>query len=75
MLLFIKLAPFRKICKPTVAKAGKCLPVLHLCSEGRGLAYENKQANLGNSAGRERQTKLTTFESAFPWIRSTASVP
>lgn len=49
LLLFIKLASFTKIFKPTVAKAGKCLPMLHLCSEGRSLAYKNKQANLWNN--------------------------
>lgn len=49
LLLLIKLASFRKIFKPTVANTGKCLPMLHLCSEGRSLAYKNKQENLGNN--------------------------
>lgn len=49
LLLFIKLASFRKIFKPTVAKAGKCLPMLHLCSEGRSPAYKNKHGKLGNN--------------------------
>lgn len=47
--MFIKFASFRKIFKPTVAEAGKCLPMLHLCSESSSLAYKNKQANLGNN--------------------------
>lgn len=49
LLLFIKLASFRKIFKPTVVNTGKCLLMLHLCSEGRSLAYKNKQENLGNN--------------------------